>query len=109
MGFMVSGLLCPLGTLFLPAVLSCSPSGPRFPPPHRCPTRALSRESLRSNQKGCPEISLSQEELPCVAEVREGFSRWKAGQAEGSGAEMGGEQEAPRCLAIGVWVGHPDT
>ena len=48
--------------------------------------RAVSRESLRSNQKGCPEVSVSQEKFPCVVEVREGFSSWKTGQTEASGA-----------------------
>lgn len=62
---MVSRTPLSLGLSF-PAVLSCPPSGPRSPHPHQCSTRALSRESLRSNQKGCPEISVSQEKFPCV-------------------------------------------
>ena len=43
-----------------------------------------------------------------MVEVREGFSRWKAGQAEGSGAEREESRRLQGVLLLG-WVRHPDT
>ena len=105
MSFMVSGS----SVAWAHSSSSCALLSSQWAPlPPRCPIRAVSRESLRSNQKGCPEVSVSQEKFPCVVEVREGFSSWKTGQTEASGAEMGGEQEALSGLWLG-WMGHPDT